>query len=269
MKMVNGRSKSSNLSASTSLQRGLAILSAFGGHRQPLGISDLAGLVKMTPSTVHRYVRTLTALGYLQQDPATKKYRLDFKVVDLGLAVINSLDVRDVARPYLHELGQTTGLTVNMAVLDGPDIVYIERIHGRLSIDLNLHVGSRQPAYCTSMGKVLLAFTDQPRADDLLAQTDFVHRGPNTITSPDYLRAELETVRRLGFAINNEELAYGLRSIAAPVRNASDVVVAAINLSGGPYTLTQIGELLAPPLLAAAQTISRQLGAPSPARPPD
>lgn len=258
----NGDARTLN-ATSSSLERGLTILGAFGAQRHPLGILDVASAVQMTPSTVHRYVRTLRSLGYLQQDRATKKYRLDFKVVDLGLAVINSLDVREVARPYLNDLCRSTGLTVNMAVLDGPDIVYIERISGRLSLDLNLHVGSRQPAYCTSMGKVLLAFLDPATLDDVLKRTDFAHRGPNTITKAEDLKADLESVRRLGFAINNEELAFGLRSIAAPLRNPSGVV-AAINLSGGPYALAEITEILSAQIVAVAETISRQLGALAP-----
>jgi IclR family transcriptional regulator, pca regulon regulatory protein len=254
-------SKSSE-NVSTSLERGLAILATFGRQHQALGIAELASQLDMRPSTVHRYVRTLTGLGYLQQDLATRKYRLDFKVVDLGLAVINSLDVRDVARPHLQELSQRTGLTVNMAVLDGPDIVYIERILGRASIDLNLHVGSRQPAYCTSMGKVLLAALDPARLDEALSHTDLINRGRNTITRPDQLKAELATVRQLGFAINNEELAPGLRSVAAPLRNGSGSVPAAINLNGGRHSLNELKGRIASVLLASAENISRQLGAP-------
>lgn len=245
---------------STSLERGLAILSTFGRRHQPLGITEVAGMVKMRPSTVHRYVRTLTRLGYLQQDAATKKYRLDFKVVDLGLAVINSLDVRDLARPYLQELCRKTELTVNMAVLDGPDIVYVERMLGRASIDLNLHVGSRQPAYCTSMGKVLLAGLEAKRLDEVLSQTDFIHRGRNTITTAEQLRAEILNVQGVGFAVNDEELAPGLRSISAPIYDASGAVLAAINMNGGTHSLSELKALFSPELLATAGKISRQIG---------
>jgi IclR family pca regulon transcriptional regulator len=247
---------------SVSLRRGLAILSAFGAHRQPLGISELAALLDMNTSTVHRYVKTLTRLGYLQQEPVTKKYRLDMKVVDLGLAVINSLDIRDVARPHLQQLCQKLGLTVNMAVLDATDIVYVERIRGQKSIDLNdLHVGSRQPAYCTSMGKVLLSALDESRLNDLLRLTEFIHRGPNTITNPEYLKAELDTVRRLGFAVNNEEFVSGLRSVAAPLRDPNETTIAAINLNAALFSLQETMDSLVPELLTTAHAISRDLGA--------
>jgi IclR family transcriptional regulator, pca regulon regulatory protein len=148
-------------SYSQSLERGLAILSTFRSGKPLLGVSDLAREVGLSRSTTHRYIATLAALGYLQQDQATRKYRLGPRVLDLGFSAINSMDLREVAAPHLQQLSDETGHTVNMAVLDGIDIVYIERCRtsrvGQRDIDLNLHVGSRLPAYCTSMGKVLLA----------------------------------------------------------------------------------------------------------------
>src|SRR5262249_56078150 len=127
-----------------------------------LGISELARDVGLSRSTTHRYVSTLAALGYLEQDRPTRKYRLGPRVLDLGFSAINSMELREVAAPHLRELSDSTGYTVNMAILDGVDIVYVERCRtaraGQREIDLNLHVGSRLPAYCTSLGKVLLAY---------------------------------------------------------------------------------------------------------------
>src|SRR6478752_6780168 len=146
---------------SQSLERGLAILSAFRSGRPLLGVSDLSREVGLSRSTAHRYIATLASLGYLQQDLPTRKYRLGPRVLDLGFSAINSMDLRELAVPHLQALSDETGRTVNMAVLDGVDIVYIERCRtsqsGQRDIDLNLHIGSRLPAYCTSMGKVLLA----------------------------------------------------------------------------------------------------------------
>src|SRR6476659_3465275 len=146
---------------SQSLERGLAILSAFGSGRPLLGVSELGRDIGLSRSTTHRYVSTLASLGYLQQDAETKKYRLGPRVLDLGFSAINSMELREIATPHLQELSDATGHTVNMAILDGDDIVYIERVRcsqpGQREIDLNLHVGSRLPAYCTSMGKVLVA----------------------------------------------------------------------------------------------------------------
>src|SRR2546425_12379187 len=172
---------------SQSLERGLAILSAFRSGRPLLGVSELGREIGLSRSTAHRYVATLALLGYLQQDPATKKYRLGPRVLDLGFSAINSMELREISAPHLQQLSDETGHTVNMAVLDGTDIVYIERCRssrqGQRDIDLNLHVGSRLPAYCTSMGKVLLAHLADAERDALLDRIQLTQRGPNTLTA--------------------------------------------------------------------------------------
>jgi IclR family pca regulon transcriptional regulator len=253
-------------SHSQSLERGLAILSAFRSGTPVLGVSELSREVGLSRSTAHRYIATLATLGYLDQDPVSRKYRLGPRVLDLGFSAINSMDLREVAAPHLQALSDETGHTVNMAVLDGADIVYIERCRtsrqGQRDIDLNLHVGSRLPAYCTSMGKVLLAglALDEQRA--VLDRVDFDQRGPNTLTARKELLAELERVARAGLAVNNEELAYGLRSIAAPVASGSGEVVAAINLAVH-RTMLSLDALVAhlgPPLKRTAAAISQRLG---------
>jgi IclR family pca regulon transcriptional regulator len=253
-------------SYSQSLERGLAILSAFRSGRPLLGVSDLAREVGLSRSTTHRYIATLAGLGYLDQDAATRKYRLGPRVLDLGFSAINSMDLREVAAPHLQALSDETGHTVNMAVLDGADIVYIERCRtsrqGQRDIDLNLHIGSRLPAYCTSMGKVLLADLEPKAVRDLLKRTQFAQRGPNTLTAETDLLKELEKVRATGLAVNNEELAYGLRSIAAPVRCQTGDVVAAINLAVH-RSMVSFDELiagLAPPLARTAAEISARIG---------
>jgi len=215
---------------SQSLERGLAILSAFRPGTPELGISELARSLGLTRSTSHRYVATLARLGYLQQ------------------------------------LFDETGHTVNMAILDGTDIVYIERCRssqqGQREIDLNLHVGSRLPAYCTSMGKVLLAGLPEAELEDVLDQVQFLQRGPNTLVERKALVDALAAVRYAGIAVNNEELAYGLRSIAVPVRDRSGVVAAAINLAVH-RSLVSMEDLvirLSPALKRTADEISARIG---------
>ncbi|HEV8459809.1 MAG TPA: IclR family transcriptional regulator [Gaiellaceae bacterium] len=251
---------------SQSLERGLAILSSFRSGSPLLGVSDLAREVGLSRSTTHRYISTLAALGYLQQDPTTRKYRLGPRVLDLGFSAINSMDLREVAAPHLQALSDETGRTVNMAVLDGADIVYIERCRtsqrGQRDIDLNLHIGSRLPAYCTSMGKVLLAGLEPERQREVLEEVQFTQRGPNTLTELEDLLVELEKVRENGLAVNNEELAYGLRSIAAPVRSQTGEVVAAINLAVH-RTMVSLDSLVAhlgPQLKQTAGEISARIG---------
>jgi IclR family pca regulon transcriptional regulator len=251
---------------SQSLERGLAILSAFKPGQALLGISELARAVDLSRSTTHRYVSTLTVLGYLQQDAASRKYRLGPRVVDLGFSALNSMELREISAPHLQQLSDETGHTVNMAILDGVDIVYIERVRssreGQRAIDLNLHIGSRLPAYCTSMGKVLLAYLPPEEQEARLDEIQFSQRGPNTLTAKAALAAELARVREAGLAVNNEELAYGLRSIAAPVRAQSGEVVAAINLAVH-RSMVSMEDLLAhlgPALRRAADEISARIG---------
>jgi IclR family pca regulon transcriptional regulator len=251
---------------SQSLERGLAILHSFTSGRSLLGVSELSREVGLTRSTAHRYIATLAALGYLQQDLPTKKYRLGPRVLDLGFSAINSMELRDIGAPHLQQLSDEIGHTVNMAVLDGSDIVYIERCRsaqrGQREIDLNLHIGSRLPAYCTSMGKVLLANLPPGELDDVLGSIPFARRGPNTLTTRNELVLELERVRSANLAVNNEELAYGLRSIAAPVRSQSGEVVAAINLAvhRSMVSLDDLVAKLAPALQRCAEEISSRIG---------
>ena len=253
-------------SSSQSLERGLAILSAFKPSTPELGITDLARTLGLSRSTSHRYVATLARLGYLNQNVATRKYRLGPRVLDLGLAAVNSMELRQVSAPHLQALADETGRTVNMAILDGTDIVYIERCRtsqpGQREIDLNLHVGSRLPAYCTSMGKMLLAHLDPARLQDELSRMELLDRGPNTITTRSELVAELRRVRDRGVAVNNEELAYGLRSIAVPVWGQSGEVVAAINLAvhRSSASIEDLVDGLSPKLQRAAAGISTLLG---------
>ncbi|MEH0577974.1 IclR family transcriptional regulator [Streptomyces sp. B21-108] len=220
---------------SQSLERGLLILSSFSENLPVLGISDLGRAVGLNRSTTYRYVATLAKLGYLQQDPDSRKYSLGPRVVDLGFAAINSMEITRVAGPFMQALSDETGYTVSMAVLDGPDIVYIDRRRsgraGTFAMGLNLHVGSRLPAYCTSMGKVLLAYQEPAALRELVDRTDLARRGPKTITAREQLMVALARVRRTGFALNDEELAAGLRSLAAPVRDRSGAVVAAVNIA--------------------------------------
>ena len=171
---------------SQSLERGLAILGCFTPKRPVLGIADIADELGMSRSTTHRYVITLVALGYLEQG-ASRKYRLGLRVTDLGMSALNSTGLREHAHPYLEELRQRTSYTTSLGVLDGTDVLYVDRVRsyrrGQGQIDLDLHTGSRLPAYCTAMGKLLLANLPDSEQRELIASLKLTKRGPNTITS--------------------------------------------------------------------------------------
>jgi IclR family transcriptional regulator, pca regulon regulatory protein len=241
------------------------ILGCFTPEKPVLGIADLADELGMSRSTTHRYVITLVALDYLEQG-ASRKYRLGLRVTDLGMSALNSTGLGEHSRPYLEELRQRTSYTVKLAVLDGPEILYVDRARsfrrGQGKIDFGLALGSRLPAYCTSMGKLLLAYLPEPEQRELIADMKLTRRGPNTITSKKGLRSELERVREESFAVNDEELASGLYSISAPVRNGSREVVAAVNIAAhsSMISLEELVAHLGPHLVSTADRISARLG---------
>jgi IclR family transcriptional regulator, pca regulon regulatory protein len=258
----------SDAGLSQSLERGLSVLSIFKGDRALLGTTEIARELGLGVSTTHRYIATLARLGYLEQDPTSRRYRLGFRVVDLGFAAINSMEIRQIASPHLQRLSNDTGFTVNMAILDGTEIVYVDRYRstrpGQTQIDLNLHVGARLPAYCTSLGKALLAYLNPDERRRLVDSMTFTPMGPNTFSTVAALNSELDNVRLNGLAASNEELAYGLRSIAVPVRGASGEVVAAINLSFhtsmGATSMAEMVSRYGPPLRKTASSVEARVG---------
>jgi len=205
------------------------------------------------------------ALGYLEQG-ASRKYRLGLRVTDLGMSALNSTGLREHSHAYLQELRQRTSYTVSLAVLDGTDILYIDRVRsfrrGQGNIDLDLQPGSRLPAYCTAMGKLLLAHLPDPEQRDVFTELKLTKRGPNTITSKKALYDELDEVRTAGFAVNDEELASNLYTISAPVRNQDREVVAAINMAAhsSMISLEEMVDALGPHLVSTADRISARLG---------
>ncbi|HXD55596.1 MAG TPA: IclR family transcriptional regulator [Solirubrobacteraceae bacterium] len=250
---------------SQSLERGLAILGCFTPAKPVLGIADIADELGMSRSTTHRYVITLVALGYLEQG-ASRKYRLGLRVTDLGMSALNSTGLREHARPYLEELRQRTSYTTSLGVIDGSEVLYVDRARsfrrGQNQIDLGLQAGSRVPVYCTSLGKLLLAYLPDAQQRDVLAEVKPTKQGPKTITSKKALKVELEKIREDGFAVDDEEFAKGLYAIAAPVRNEGRDVVAAVNLSA-PSSLISLEEMvdaLGPHLVSTADRISARLG---------
>lgn len=251
---------------SQSLARGLAVLDAFTGPRESLGIAEIAREVGFTKSTTHRYVNTLASLGYLHQDRESRKYRLGSRAVEIGFAALNSIELTRVAAGPLQRLADETGFTVSMAVLDGPDVVYVERRRsGRdRQLDLDLQIGSRLPAYCTALGKVLLAAEEPGRLRAILDRVDLARRAPNTITVREHLLAALDRVRRGAVAVDDEELTPGLRAIAVPVRDRSHRVVAAVNTAVSSTAWDASPEALRRrlegPLRHTAGEISQRLG---------
>jgi IclR family pca regulon transcriptional regulator len=250
---------------SQSLERGLAILACFTPERPAMGIADIADELGMSRSTTHRYMITLVELGYLEQG-GSRKYRLGLRVTDLGMSALNSMSLREYARPDLEALRQETRFTVNLAILDGSEILYVDRVRGsrpgQSKIDFALHVGSRLPASCTALGKLLLAYLPDAEQEALIASLKLAKGGPNAIVSKKALKAELGQIGEEGLAVDDEELAEAVQAIAAPVRSSGGEVIAAVGLVGlrSMITVDELVVSLSPHLIATAARISARLG---------
>lgn len=241
-----------------SLARGVAVLTAFRPDRTELRLAELAGAAGVTKASALRIGHTLTQLGYLTRDPLTRTYRLGVRALELGMATLASLSLPEIAQPAIGKLAEATGEIVNVTVLDDTDIVYVARIASRQLISINIHVGSRLPAYCTSMGRAILAFLPPNEARAILERSDRRAWTPYTRTEVSDLEAALAEVRRLGYAINDQELALGHRSVAAPLFDRAGEPVGAVNLSvpSARVSVEDLHHVLAPKLLGTADEIS-------------
>jgi IclR family pca regulon transcriptional regulator len=246
-----------------SLHRGLQVLSLFTRERPALTLTEIVEATGFNKTTVFRIVTTLNGEGYLERDKDTRRYRPGLKVLRLGFTAISSLELRQAARPHLSRLAEITGETASLGVLDGLNVVYIERIRGRqIIVGVVLGIGSRIPAHCASMGKVLMAHLPDSELSRLLHSTVLEPCTPESIVNKAELRTELELVRKQGYATNNEELETGLRAVSLPIWDHSDQVVAAINVSGSVRTIScdRLLNDLMPKVRDTSVLISQALG---------
>ncbi|MCX5817224.1 MAG: IclR family transcriptional regulator [Proteobacteria bacterium] len=215
MKDNDNQQKQSYLIAS--LEKGLLILEMLSRHKEPLSLGELASLAGMGPSTATRYAATLMHLGYVRRDPGTKQFRLTPKVLSLGFALLRDMDLRTRVASHLLDAAQQLNVGAQCAILDGTEIVYIERIRMNTLIDLDIPVGSRLPAYCTALGKAVLAFMDQASVEKIINETNMIAYTPYTETNKAGFLRTLDDTRRRGFAINRQELILGRDAVAAPI----------------------------------------------------
>jgi IclR family pca regulon transcriptional regulator len=242
------------------LERGLAVLQVFSREHPALTLSEVARLTGITRATARRVLLTLERLGMVRSDG--RRFSLTPRVLTLGWAYLSSLGLWEIAQPLMEELTAQTGESCSAATLDLPDIVYVARVPTRRIMSITLNVGTRLPAYATSMGRVLLAELAPAELDAFLATAALEPLTPRTLTDPAALRAELERVRAQGWALVDEELELGLRSIAAPVRGPSGAAVAALNVSAAAsrVPVERVREEFLPALQRTAEAISVALG---------
>jgi IclR family transcriptional regulator, KDG regulon repressor len=237
------------------------LLKVFRSRESDLGVSELARRLSLGKSTVHRLLTTLVAEGLIEQDPRTGNYRLGIVIFELGEAVRVRMDLHVAAGPVLAGLRAQTQESSQVGVLDGHEVVYIERLESAHSLRLFTETGRRVPAHCTSSGKVLLAYLPESAQQRVLRSAELGAMTQSTITSRAQLLAELDRVRRRGWAEAVNEREIGVGSIAAPVRDSTGAVVAAISI-GVPLARCSVMNLrrMAPMIIEAAEAVSRRLG---------
>jgi IclR family pca regulon transcriptional regulator len=243
----------------TSLARGLHVIRAFAGVDRRLTIADVSRATGLTRAVVRRCLYTLKELGYAGTDG--RMYFLQPRILNLGYSYLSTAPVPIAAQPVLEEMSEALGEASSVAVLDDGAVVYVGRAATKRIMSVTLGVGSRLPAYCTALGRVLLAHLTDEQVDIELSKVDWTQHTKHTVTSRSRLEELLVEVRHDGYAINDQELEIGLRSIAVPVRNVVGTVVAAMNVSSQASRVSrrELVERCLPVLRNAADKLSSQL----------
>jgi len=245
----------------SSVRNAARLLKEFSRGSREIGVTELSRRLGIGKSTAHRLLNTLAEERLLEQDPDTGAYRLGLAMYELGASVSMHTDLHEACSPILDQLRNATRETVQVAVLDGREVVYVERRESPQTLRLFGRVGHRNDAHCTSTGKLLLAYLPPRRLDDLLTGWTLTRKTPFTIHDPATLRAQLDLVRSRGWAENVNEAEMGVASISAPIRNGLGEVVAAVSVAGPLQRLN--GDSLrrfARPTVEAGLAISRRLG---------
>ena len=242
-----------------SLERGLAVIRAFDADHTDFTLSELAARINLTRAGARRFLLTLVDLGYVSV--SGRYFSLRPRVLELGYSYLSSLPLSEIAGPHLEQLVHTIHESSSLSLLDGDDIVYVARVHTSRIMTMTINIGTRLPAFATSMGRVLLADLEQDALQEYVQNLTLQPFTPRTVTSAESLLQEIALVRRQGYCIVDQEIELGLRSVAVPVRNRTGQVVAAMNVSSpaGRRTLLQIRKELLPPLQETASRIEADL----------
>jgi IclR family pca regulon transcriptional regulator len=247
-----------------SLRKGLAVLEAFSAEQADLTVSDVAALAGLDPGTAYRMLTTLADAGYLARDAATRRFRLTLRVLDLGFAAIGRRDLRDIARPVLRSLVGDVSEAASLGVLDGADILYVERVRAGLTrLGVDIRIGTTIPAAGTAIGNALLAFLPDADLAHVLASPARSRSVPAFRVEPPLLAARLAAARRDGFVLQESPFTPGLRLLAAPVLDAERLPLAVVSVAAPIASASEeeFRQRLLRPVLGAAADIGRALAA--------
>ena len=244
----------------SSVGAALRLLKTFSAEEPELGITELAKRLDLAKSTVHRLTSTLVAEGFLEKNLVNDRYRLGLSLFALGTLVRRRMDISTEALPYLHELRDRSHETVHLAVLEQADIMYLFNLESQQAIGMRSYLGLRKPAFCTAEGRAILAYSP-PALLARVVQHGGQLRGALNSREVNSLYKVLEVVRQQSFALDDEESDVGMRGLAAPIRDSTGAVIAAVGLAGPVQRLNKKNlKSCVPLVVGAAQAISARLG---------
>lgn len=245
-----------------SLAKGLRVLESFTAREPELTVSQIAAKARLDAGTAFRVIKTFVMVGYLRQVDGAKRYRLAMKVLDLGFNALSGMDLHECSRPILRSLVNQVSEASSLGVLEGAEVVYIERVQAGLTrLGVNVRVGSRVPAYCTAVGHAILAHLDTDRRMEVLRMKERVKLTPRTPVTLAEIERRLKKVRQLGYALSDQETVPGLRVLAAPVLDPDGHPYGAVSVAG-PSVVCGLEDFVATaagPLVRAAADLSRIL----------
>lgn len=235
--MMDGKSNNHVPGNVQSLERALDIIELLSTSNEGMGVTKVASALNLHKTTTHRLLTTLVDRGYIEKS-STGEYRLGLKLFEAVSVYINSLELLTEARPFVASITTELGLTAHLGVLEGDQVVYVEKMDVLSGIMLYSQIGIRVHSYCSSLGKCLLSNFSKNELDKVLAETKFVKFTENTITSLDEMHEEIKKVRKQGWAMDNQEFDLNNRCIGAPIYDYRGEIIAAISASGTPEMLT-------------------------------
>jgi IclR family acetate operon transcriptional repressor len=244
-----------------SVKRAVTILEYLAEAAEPRDLAAISSDLVMNKSTVHRFLSTLVETGYVRQEAATGRYALGARVAWLASKFLETLDIRKIARAGLEQLAEQCGETVHLAIADRNEVAYIDKIDGRQAVRMVSRIGSRAPMHSTALGRILLANMPENKWQRYVAEAGLTARTPNTITDPPLFYQHLRQVREQNYCIDDVEHEQGVRCVAAPIKDHTGKVIAALSISGWTITMTpERVETLRPLVQQTGLEISKRLG---------
>jgi IclR family KDG regulon transcriptional repressor len=243
------------------IDRTLDLIELLATSKDGLGVTEIGQRIGLHKSTVFRLLQALSARGYIEKDPKTSTYKLGLKFIEISGLYIKKLELKTEALPFMRKLAEIVGQPVHLAILDGHEVIYIEKVELVNNIRMYSQIGRRAPAYCSAIGKILLTGLSSDRLRELLETIRFEQYTPNTILSPVELEKEIRKVAAEGWAVDNEEHEPNIRCIAAPVYDYTGKMIASVSVSGENRVIRPERDAeIAGYVVETAREVSRRMG---------